>query len=112
MLPLCAFASPVTLVFKKTGDTGSKEKTRMCIDFMELNKLLVPESQPFPLIDDIIAEARDCVWFSALDINSAFWLILIHVSDRYKTGFVTQNGHYQWSSLPFGLKNSPAIGFL
>lgn len=42
------FASPVTLAYKR--DEGTK--TRMCIDFRDLNKLLMPEPQPFPLIDD------------------------------------------------------------
>lgn len=103
------FAAPVTLAYKKTGENGTKEKTRMCIDFRELNKILIPEIQPFPLIDDIIVKTRDCNWFSALDINSAFWSIPICREDRYKTGFVTQQGQWHWVSLPFGLKNASAI---
>lgn len=103
------FSAPVTLAYKKTGDGGLKEKTRMCIDFRELNKLIVPESTPFPVIDDIITKTRGCSWFSALDINSAFWSIPIRKKDRYKTGFVTQQGQYQWSSLPFGLRTSSAV---
>lgn len=103
------FASPVTMAFKKTGNGSKKEKVRMCIDFRELNKLIVPESQPFPLIDDLIVRTRDCSWFTALDLNSAFWSILIRRQDRHKMGFVTQEGHYEWSNMPFGLKNSPAI---
>jgi len=108
--PSCSpFASPVTMAYKKVDENGRKEKTRMCIDFRELNKLVVPESQPFPLIDDIIAKTRDCSWFSAFDINSAFWSIPIAYEDRHKTGFITQNGHWQWVSMPFGLKNAPAV---
>lgn len=103
------FASPVTLAYKKTGEGSVKEKNRLCVDFRDLNKLLIPESQPFPLIDDILTRTRNCKWFSALDINMAFWSIPIRSKDRYKTGFVTQHGHWQWKSLPFGLKNSPAI---
>lgn len=103
------FASPVTLAYKKTGEGGTKEKNRLCIDFRELNKLLIPECQPFPLIEDLLVRTRDCCWFSALDINSAFWSIPLRPKDRYKTGFVTQHGHWQWRVLPFGLKNSPAI---
>jgi hypothetical protein len=103
------FASPVTLAYKKTGEDGKKEKNRLCIDFRNLNKLLLPESQPFPLIEDIIGKTRDCEWFSAIDINSAFWSIPIRPEDRHKTGFVTQHGHWQWVSMPFGLKNAPAI---
>jgi len=49
------------------------------------------------------------VIFTKLDINSAFWSIPIREKDRKKTAFITHNGHWQWSCLPFGLKSSPAI---
>jgi len=77
--------------------------------YTALNKYLVPESQPFPLIEDLIVKARECQWFSVLDINSAFWSIPLRKKDRYKTAFVTQTGHYDWKCLPFGLKTSPAV---
>lgn len=99
------FGAPVTLAFKKEDD----RKTRLCIDFRELNKLVVPEAQPFPRIEDIMVKAGNCKWFSTFDINSAFWSIPIRRQDRAKTGFVTQSGHYQWVRLPFGLKISPAV---
>ena len=103
------FAAPVTMAFKKVAEGEPKEKVRMCIDFRELNKLLVPESYPFPLIDDLITRTRDCNWFTSLDINSAFWSIPIREKDRFKSAFITKNGHWQWRSMPFGLKSSPAI---
>lgn len=99
------FGAPVTLAFKKEDN----KKSRFCIDFRELNKIVIPESQPFPRIDDLIVRMSNCKWFSTLDINSAFWSIRIREKDRMKTAFVTQNGHYQWKCLPFGLKTSPAI---
>ena len=98
------FAAPVTLAYKK-----NEGKTRMCIDFRDLNKNIVPQAQPFPLIDDIIIRARNCKYFTTLDINSAFWSIPLRIEDRRKTGFVTQDGHFQWTCLPFGLKTAPAI---
>lgn len=98
------FAAPVTLAYKK-----NEGKTRICIDFRDLNKNIVPQAQPFPLIEDIIIRARNCKYFTALDINSAFWSIPLRIEDRIKTGFVTQDGHFQWTCLPFGLKMSPAI---
>ena len=54
-------------------------------------------------------KTRDCKFFSTLDINSAFWSIPLRIEDRYKTAFVTQEGQYQWTCLPFELKTSPAI---
>lgn len=99
------FAAPVTLAFKK----DENKKSRLCIDFRELNKIVVPQAQPFPLIEDLMIKTRNCNFFTTLDINSAFWSIPLRVEDRKKTGFVTQEGHYQWTCLPFGLKTSPAI---
>lgn len=99
------FAAPVTLAYKRE----ERKKSRLCIDFRELNKIVVPEPQPFLLIEDIFAKTSGCSWFSTLDINSAFWSIPLHEKDRYKTAFETQNGHYQWRCLPFGLKTSLAI---
>ena len=74
-----------------------------------MNKIVVPESQPFPRIEDIIVKAGNCHFFSTFDINSAFWSIPIKKEDREVTAFITQNGHWQWKYLPFGLKISPAI---
>lgn len=99
------FAAPVTLVFKKEDN----KKSRLCIDFRDLNKIVVPQAQPFPRIEDLIVKTRNCKYFSTLDINSAFWSIPLRVEDRRKTAFVTQEGHFQWTCLPFGLKTSPAI---
>lgn len=85
------FAAPVTLAYKKKED----RKTRLCIDFRDLNKIVIPQSQPFPLIEDLMTKTRNCEYFSTLDINSAFWAILLRIEDRKKTAFVTQEGHFQ-----------------
>lgn len=99
------FAAPVTLAYKR----DENRRSRLCIDFRDLNKIIIPQSQPFPLIEDLVTKTRDCKYFSKLDINSAFWSIPLRIEDRHKTGFVTQEGHFQWTCLPFGLKTSPAI---
>ena len=99
------FAAPVTLAFKR--DEG--KKSRLCIDFRDLNKIVIPQAQPFPLIEDLVTKTINCNYFTTLDVNSAFWSIPLKITDRHKTGFVTQEGHYQWTCLPFGLKISPAI---
>lgn len=74
------FAAPVTLAFKKEEN----KKSRLCIDFRDLNKIVVPQAQPFPLIEELMIKTRNCKYFSTLDINSAFWSIPLRVEDRKK----------------------------
>lgn len=50
------FAAPVTLAFKREDN----EKTRLCMDFRELNKIVIPQAQPFPRIEDLAIKVRDC----------------------------------------------------
>lgn len=99
------YASPVTLAFKKEDGC----KSRLCIDFRKLNKLIVPESFYFPTINDIIDKIPNCKYFTVIDINSAFWCIPLKETDREKTSFITKCGTFQFKVLPFGLKNAPAI---
>ncbi len=99
-------AVPVTAL-KKTGEGNTKEKID-CISLLEKLKILVPESQPSPFIHNMIIKTNGCKWFSALDISSDFWSILIRKKDLYKTGYKTQHDHWQWNSLPCGLCNSTA----
>lgn len=77
------FAAPVTLAFKKEEN----RKSRLCIDFRDLNKIVVPQAQPFPLIEDLIVKTRNCKYFSTFDINSAFWSIPLRIEDRKKNRF-------------------------
>uniref|UniRef100_A0A1B6DHM9 Reverse transcriptase domain-containing protein n=2 Tax=Clastoptera arizonana TaxID=38151 RepID=A0A1B6DHM9_9HEMI len=83
------YGAPVTLVLKR----DEEKKSRLCIDYRELNKQIIPESQPFPRIEDLTIRARNCNYFTKLDVNSAFWSIPVREKDRFKTAFVTHHGH-------------------
>lgn len=67
-----SYAFPITLVNKK--DEG--EKTRLCIDFRELNAVTITDSYPFPRIEDIIDQLYNCEVFSILNLNSEFGQVL------------------------------------
>ena len=41
-------------------------------------------------------------------MKSGFWQIQIHSKDRYKTAFTVPFGQYEWTVMPFGLKNAPS----
>ena len=46
--------------------------------------------------------------FSKFDLKAGFWQVGIHLEERYKTAFCIANHHYQWTVMPFGLKNAPS----
>lgn len=97
------WSAPVVLVAKKDGST------RVCIDYRRLNEITNRDEYPLPKVADIIdsLSVRSRV-FSTLDLLSGFWQIKVHPRDRPKTAFSTENGHWEFNSMPFGLSNSPA----
>lgn len=98
-----SYASPVILVKKKTGDY------RLCIDYRALNKKTIKENYPLPLIDDQLDQLAGNEYFTTLDLASGYYQIPIAEQDKYKTAFVTPEGHFEFNRMPFGLANAPAV---
>ncbi len=96
------WAFPVTLAPKKDGTK------RLCIDFRKLNAITIDDKQPIPRITDVVDTLLHAKFFTTLDISCGFWHVLMNDSDIEKTAFVTNDGHFEWLTMPFGLKNAPA----
>ena len=43
-----------------------------------------------------------------MDLNSVFWQVVVHQSDREKTSFSAHQGLYQFFVIPFRTTNSPS----
>nr|GEV13149.1 putative reverse transcriptase domain-containing protein [Tanacetum cinerariifolium] len=74
------WGAPVLFVKKKDGSF------QMCIDYREVNKLIVKNRYPLSRIDDLVWE-----------------------EDIPKTAFKTRYGHYEFQVMPFGLTKAPAV---
>jgi hypothetical protein len=59
-----------------------------------------------PLIEDVLNQLGHSKWFLALDLKLGFWQILMVPDDVKKTTMITKSGLYEWSVMPFGLKNT------
>jgi putative transposase len=59
-----------------------------------------------PLVEDVIDQLGKSSWFTALDVQSGFWQIRMDLEDSKKTALITKTGLYDWTVMPFGLKNA------
>jgi len=59
-----------------------------------------------PLVDDVISQLGKSAWFTTLDLQSGFWQIRMAPEDMKKTALVTKTRLYDWTVMPFGLKNA------
>lgn len=97
------YASAIVLVKNKNGEL------RMCVDYRGLNKLTVRDNYPLPLIEDCIEYLENKRCFSVLDLKSGFHQVRVAETSIKYTSFVTPNGQYEYTHMPFGLKNAPAV---
>jgi len=97
------WGAPVLFVKKKDGTL------RLCIDYHQLNKVMVKNRYPLPRIDDLFDQLKGAKVFSKIDLRSGYYQIRIKGQDVPKTAFRTRNGHFEFLVLPFGLTNALAL---
>jgi hypothetical protein len=89
--------------------TVAKKDSTHCIvqGFRELNKHTVKDVTPLPDIKQAIEGLGDKVLFSKFDVHKGYNNIQIIPADRWKTGFKTHRGLFEFNVMPFGLCNAP-----
>ncbi|KAL0561570.1 hypothetical protein IC582_002004 [Cucumis melo] len=82
---------------------------RLCIDYRELNKVIVKNRYPLPRIDDLFDQLQGATVFSKIDSHSGYHQLRIRDSHIPKTAFCFRYGHYEFIIMSFGLTNAPAV---
>ncbi|OWZ05878.1 reverse transcriptase, partial [Phytophthora megakarya] len=98
------WASPIVIVLKKNG-----VDIRMCVDYRIVNGFITLSNYPLPLIYDLLVGFEDVMWFMSLDMASGFWVVKMSERAKLISAFVCPFGHFQWTRMPFGIKNAPLI---
>ncbi|KAJ1152147.1 hypothetical protein NDU88_004924 [Pleurodeles waltl] len=101
------WASPVVLVPKPLSKDGKKEM-RFCVDYRGLNQVTKTDAHPIPRADELIDTLASAKYLRTFDLTAGYWQIKLAEDAKAKTAFSTIGGHYQFTVMPFGLKNAPA----
>ena len=98
---LSPWASPCILVKRKDASP------RLCVDFRKVNVAILPDAYPMPRLDDCIDSMGGCRFLSTLDLASAYHQCPVDAESVAKTAFVTRNGLYEYTKVPFGIRTAP-----
>ncbi|UYV60823.1 K02A2.6-like [Cordylochernes scorpioides] len=97
------WCSPMVLVAKPSG------KLRICVDLSILNKNILREIHPIPVVEHTLAQLKGAKVFTKLDANSGFWQIPLSSESSALTTFITPIGRFRFKRLPFGISSAPEI---
>ncbi|UYV60281.1 K02A2.6-like [Cordylochernes scorpioides] len=97
------WCSPMVLVAKPSG------KLRICVDLSILNKNILREIHPIPVVEHTLAQLKGAKLFTKLDANSGFWQIPLSSESSALTTFITPFGRFRFKRLPFGISSAPEI---
>ena len=94
------WASPLHLVPKPDGSW------RPCGDYRRLNLQTVPDRYPLPNLHDLSARLHGSTVFSKLDLVKGYYQVPVAAADVPKTAIITPFGLFEFTKMPFGLRNA------
>ncbi|GJZ58651.1 reverse transcriptase domain-containing protein [Tanacetum coccineum] len=81
---------------------------RMCVDFKDLNKAFPKYGYPLPEIDWKVESLCGFPFKCFLDAYKGYHQIQMEKEDIEKTAFITSQGIFCYTKMPFGLRNTRA----
>ena len=89
---------------------GKKDgKLRPVVDYRKLNSFTVPDRYPLPLIQELVDKVKDARLFTKIDVRAGYNNIRFREGDESKAAFKTNEGLFEPTVMPFGLRNAPAV---
>ena len=80
------------LIAKKRGKT-----LRLCIDYRQLNRVMIKNRYPLPRINDWFDQLRGARVYSKIDLRAGYHQLRVRDTDIPKTAFRTRYGHLSYS---------------
>ena len=81
---------------------------RFCVDYRELNALIIKNKCLFSLIDETLNRLMSAAYFIKLDFKNAYHRIKICKNDKWMMTFRIRYDHFEYAIMPFELINVSA----
>ena len=94
--------APILFVRKQDGSL------RMCIDYQQLNMVMIKRKYPLPRIDNLFDQLQGARCFSKIELMSCYHQVRVKDQEKPKTTFQTLYGHFEFLVMSFRLTNAPA----
>ena len=96
------WGAPV-LFAKKKGKT-----LRLCIDYRQLNRVMIQDWYLLPRIDDLFDQLRGARVYFKIDLRTGYHQLRVGDTDIPKAAFRMGYGHLEFTVMPFGETNALA----
>jgi len=100
---ISAWASPIVCVSKPD------ESARLCVNYKRINAVTTPQSFYMPHVEEVLESVGKARFISKMDLAKGYYQIRVREDDIGKTAFVCHRGRYEFTRMPFGVMNAPAI---
>ena len=94
------WSSPLHVVPKADG------AKKPCGDFRQVNDATEPDQYPLPHLHDFARNLHGCGIFSKVDLVKGYHQIPVAPADIPKSAIITPFGLWEYTRMPFGLRNS------
>eukprot|EP00762_Andalucia_godoyi_P005374 ANDGO_06758.mRNA.1 Retrovirus-related Pol polyprotein from transposon 412 len=95
------YASPIVLV-RRDG-----KNPRLCVDYTHVNACTIDLKYPLQNAKELLDHMGGKRVFASLDLKSGFHQMPLEEASIPLTSFVTPRGLFEYTRVPFGLKNAP-----
>ena len=80
----------------------------MAIDYRNLNAATRPMLYPLPHMRQVLQGLAGNRYFARMDLRKGFYQVPVSPGAQQLTAFVTASGLYEFTRMPFGVKNGSA----
>ena len=93
-------SASMLFIFKKNNNF------RFCVDYKELNALIIKNKCLFSLIDETLNRFMNAAYFIKLDFKNAYYRIKIRKNDKWMTTSRIRYDHFEYIIMLFKLVNA------